>query len=259
MSIFFISDLHLSEDQPIIAGIFFKFLKDLEKKAEALYILGDFFEAWVGDDDHTDFNLNIMNALREVTKQGFPIYFMRGNRDFLIGKKFLKATGCQLLPDEYVLNLYGTPTLLMHGDTLCTADKKYLKFRKKTRFWLVQQLFLWKSLAKRRAIAKRYREASSKHISTLPDYIMDVTQAEVARIMQKHKVKHLIHGHTHREAVHTFTLEGEKATRTVLGAWHENGRVLICESDGLQYIMEFLGDGSYVKSSTQNFRKRQEI
>lgn len=237
MSIFVISDLHLDDAYPDIIELFLKFLKNDTKKAEALYILGDFFEVWIGDDNLTDFNLKIINALRTATDGGLPIYFMPGNRDFLIGRRFLKATGCQLLPDEYTVNLFGVPTLMMHGDTLCTADINYLKFRKKSRNWLMQKLFLIKSLESRRAIAKKYREASKAHVSTLPDNIMDVTQAEVDRVMLKNNVQRLIHGHTHREAVHSWTLNERLMTRTVLGAWHHHGSVLVCEEDGNNHLM----------------------
>ncbi len=239
MNILVISDLHLDDTRSNITDLFLRFLKDKAQHAKALYILGDFFEAWVGDDNLTDFNLKIMHALRESTQNGLPIFFMPGNRDFLIGKKFIKATACQLLPDEYVVDLFGVPTLMMHGDTLCTLDKKYIKFRKKSRNWFMQKLFLMRSLKTRRALVKQYREASRIHISTLPDHIMDVTQTEVERVMLKHGVQHLIHGHTHREAIHTFDLAGKSATRTVLGAWHDDGNVLVCEPGGKNSLEHF--------------------
>lgn len=232
MAIIVISDLHLQENQPEISDLFFKFLKTDAKYATSLYILGDFFESWIGDDDDSPFHQSIINALHNETRRGLPIYFMRGNRDFLIGKRFLKNTGCQLLPDEYVVNISGTPTLMMHGDTLCTQDVKYQKFRKKARNWLMQTLFLLKPLKTRQEMAKKYREASTLHISTLPEHIMDVTQSEVLRVMQKHNVNSLIHGHTHRQGVHQFESDGKKMTRTVLGAWHDKGNALIIKSNG---------------------------
>lgn len=233
----FVSDIHLEENRPDITEIFFRFLSQEIKHADALYILGDFFEAWIGDDNLTDFNCQVMNALSSVTQTGFPIYLMHGNRDFLLGKKFLHATGCRLIPDEYVINLAGTPTLLMHGDTLCTADTAYLKFRKKSRNWFIQQLFLMKSLKKRQAVAADMREKSKLYTSTASDKIMDVTQAEVERVMLKHHVNHLIHGHTHRPAVHHFELNNQPATRTVLAAWHEHGSVLVCDDTGKQEMV----------------------
>lgn len=229
MTTIFISDLHLDESHPTMVELFLRFLKTEAKQADVLYILGDFFESWIGDDNLSSFNQLIISALHEATQTGLPIYIMHGNRDFLLGKKFLKQTGCVLLPDEYVVNLYGRPTLLMHGDTLCTADTAYLKFRKKSRNWLLQKLFLMKPLDSRLAIAKKYREGSKVHTSTAADYIMDVTQDEVVRVMQKHNVLDLIHGHTHREAVHQFEIDEKPATRTVLGAWHEHGSALVCD------------------------------
>jgi UDP-2,3-diacylglucosamine hydrolase len=163
---------------------------------------------------------------------------MHGNRDFLLGKKFFRMTGCQLLRDPQVITMYGTPTLLMHGDTLCTKDIAYLKFRKKVRNRFIQALFLLKSLAKRQAVVARYREASKAYVSTTPDHIMDVTQAEVERVMKKYAVQHLIHGHTHRKAVHAFQLNDQPATRTVLGAWHHQGSVFVCRSNGERELVD---------------------
>jgi UDP-2,3-diacylglucosamine hydrolase len=233
----YISDLHLEEGRPEIAEIFFRFLTHGIKEATALYILGDFFEAWIGDDDLSDFNQSVINALQQATKKGLPIYFMHGNRDFLVGRRFLKATGCQLLPDEHVVKIAGVPTLLMHGDTLCTADIAYLKFRKKSRNWFMQQLFLLKSLKKRQAIAADMREKSKAYTSMASEKIMDVSQDAVQHVMQQHHVQHVIHGHTHRPAVHHFELNGQPATRTVLAPWHEHGSVLICEESGKQEMV----------------------
>jgi len=237
MATLFISDLHLEEGRPDISQIFFNFLKNEAIKADALYILGDFFESWIGDDDLSAFNLSVMDALNNAVKSGLPIYIMQGNRDFLLGKKFMLASACTSLPDEHVINLYGERTLLMHGDTLCTADIAYLKFRKKSRMWFFQKLFLFKSLEKRRAIAANMRAASQAYTSTAPEVIMDVTQTEVERIMNKHRVKHLIHGHTHRPAKHLFNLNEKAASRTVLAPWHEYGSVLICDEKGNQEVV----------------------
>ncbi|MHB1947730.1 MAG: UDP-2,3-diacylglucosamine diphosphatase [Gammaproteobacteria bacterium] len=237
MTSLFISDLHLDEQRPDVADIFLNFLKTEARAAKELYILGDFFEAWIGDDDLSTFNQMIISALRKATEQGLPIYMMHGNRDFLLGKKFLQATGCQLLPEEAVINLHGVPTLLMHGDSLCTLDVKYLKFRKKSRTWLYKKLVSFKSLESRRAIAEKMRAASREHTKTTSEYIMDVTQTEVERVMQKHRVHHLIHGHTHREAVHHFHLGEKPATRTVLGPWHVLGSALICEANGKKELV----------------------
>jgi UDP-2,3-diacylglucosamine hydrolase len=232
----FISDLHLDSSHPAIAELFLNFLRDKTQPNHSLYILGDFFETWIGDDDRSSFNQKIIDALKQATSQGLPIYIMHGNRDFLLGKKFLRATGCKLLADEHITYINNIPTLLMHGDTLCTEDKKYLKFRRKVRCWLVQKLFLLKSLKKRQQLADAYRQASKQYTSTTPEHIMDVTQTEVVRVMQKHGAQHLIHGHTHREGIHQFELNGKTASRTVLGAWHEHGSALICGKDKPQLI-----------------------
>jgi UDP-2,3-diacylglucosamine hydrolase len=232
MATFFISDLHLDENNQKISGLFLNFIKNELKQGDTLYILGDFFESWIGDDDLTSFHSSIIKGLRDTTSRGVPIYIMHGNRDFLLGKKFMKTTGCKALPDEHVTTLNQTPVLLMHGDTLCREDKNYLKFRKKTRCWLIQKLFLLKSLEKRRAIANDYRKKSEKYVATAPTHIMDVTQSEVERVMNKHHVQTLIHGHTHRQNIHHFQLNQKPATRTVLGAWHTDGNALIWHSDG---------------------------
>lgn len=240
MKTVFISDLHLEEKRPDITEIFLKFLHSPEvKQARALYILGDLFESWVGDDLVSPFHQNIVSALRQITLQGLPIYITHGNRDFLIGKRFLRLTGCSLLPDEHVINLNGVPTLLMHGDTLCTEDKAYLQFRKKTRNWFVQKFFLMKSLKKRLAIAEKMRSASQAYMSTVPESILDVTQTEVERVMQKHGVPQLIHGHTHRPFVHQFEVSGNKMTRIVLSPWHEKGHALVSESSGENNFLQF--------------------
>jgi UDP-2,3-diacylglucosamine hydrolase len=234
----FISDLHLDENHPQIAEIFLRFLQTQTADAAAVYILGDFFEAWIGDDDLTPFHREIIAALRAATDNGLPIYIMHGNRDFLLGKRFLTATGCQLLPDEHVVTIGGEPILLMHGDTLCTADTAYLKFRKHSRKWFFQKLFLLKSLAKRQAVAANMRAKSNLHTSTTPLHLMDVTQAQVERVMQKYQVKHLIHGHTHRPAQHEFELDNQPVVRTVLAAWHDKGNMLVVAADGSQQFVD---------------------
>lgn len=241
MTILFISDLHLEEERPLTTALFLNFLKKITK-VEALFILGDFFESWIGDDDNSLFNQKIIEALAEATR-GFPIYFMHGNRDFLIGKKFLSSTGIKLLPDECVIDLYGTPTLLMHGDTLCTLDVNYLKFRKKSRKWLYKKLILFKSLSKRRELAKKIRSVSEEHTRKTPAYIMDVTQNEVVAMLQKHNVKQLIHGHTHRQGIHTFLLNNQPANRFVLGSWDQKGNVLVCEKNGRNEFKSITPEG----------------
>ena len=229
--ILFISDLHLQASQPQATHAFLGLLKD-HQDVEALYILGDFFEAWIGDDDKNDYHQSIIDAMKAATKSGLNIYFLHGNRDFLIGKKFLQETGARFLPDETVVNLYGTPTLLMHGDTLCTLDYAYLRSRKFMRNPLVQKIFLCLPIAWRRKIADKMRADSNKHIKMLTDEMMDVTQEAVENKMREHHVQVLIHGHTHRPDMHRFVLENKPATRIVLAAWHDRGSVLVWDEAG---------------------------
>lgn len=224
--IFFISDLHLCEAEPRITRIFLNFLRHQARQAQALYILGDLFEAWVGDDDLSPYNLTIIQALRETTDSGLPIYFMRGNRDFLIGKAFAQRAGVHLLADTAVIDLYGVSTLLLHGDSLCTLDKKHQQLRLITLNPLCQWLALRLPLCWRKRIGAWIRARSRQRSRHIADYIMDVNPQTVTRVMQSHQTLRLIHGHTHRPAIHSLP-DGE---RIVLGAWHEAGSVLICDS-----------------------------
>ncbi len=235
----FISDLHLEEIRPDITQRFLQLLKECDSSVDTLYILGDLFEVWIGDDDDTAFHRNIIQALNTASEKGLAIYFMYGNRDFLIGKKFLSQTGCRLLLDETRIELYGTPVLLLHGDTLCIRDVAYLKARKIARNRLLQCLFLLLPLTLRKKIAAKMRAKSMQHTQSTPCEIMDVTQTEVERVMQKHDVNTLIHGHTHRPAFHEFTLHHETARRIVLGAWHNNGNMLVWDASGKKQWVEF--------------------
>jgi len=229
---FFISDLHLEPNRPDITQCFFNFLHHQVPQAEALYILGDFFEVWIGDDEDTPFQRSIIAALKQLTDRGFPIYFMRGNRDFLIGEAFIHATGCRFLADPTVIDLYGKPVLLTHGDVLCTADLKHQRFRKYAQNPRYNRFFLALPLWLRRAIARLVRNISQKSNRTAAYAIMDVTPSAVTQQMQDHQVKLLIHGHTHRPAVHSLVLKGEPANRVVLGDWHTAGSVLVYEQNG---------------------------
>ena len=233
----FISDLHLQASEPDTAQIFLQLLANPSPDMDAIYILGDLFEAWIGDDDETPFNNTIMHALHTATQKGLPIYFMCGNRDFLIGKKFAHATGCYLLPDEEKINLYGTPVLLMHGDTLCTRDLAYLKARRKLRTKWLQSLYLLLPLSFRRRLADMARTKSRKHTQNAALEIMDVTPSAVDQVMQKHEVNYLIHGHTHRPAIHNFLLNNTPAERIVLGAWHEQGNALVWDETGKKELI----------------------
>lgn len=215
----FISDLHLAPERPATVELFLGFLRRRAREAEVLYILGDLFDAWIGDDDDLPPYPAIRQALRDLTANGTRCAILPGNRDFLLGKRFARETGCDLLRDPTLVSLLGTPTLLMHGDLLCTDDLAYQKLRRVIRNPLVKQLFLWKGLAKRRAMAANYRRKSSQAIAGKPLDIMDVNQGTLMATLRRHGARHLIHGHTHRPGEHLFDLDGETATRHVLADW----------------------------------------
>ncbi len=231
MSVLFISDLHLDATRPDATQAFFHFLKQRAAKAEALYILGDLFEAWVGDDDDNPMALQVIDALAELTAGGTPAWFVHGNRDFLVGEDFSARTGMALLPESSVVELAGERVLLMHGDSLCTDDRDYQEFRTMVREPKWQEQFLALPLMARRALAAQARDASRISTSGKAMEIMDVNTTAVARAMQTNSVLRLIHGHTHRPAVHEFELEGEAATRIVLGDWFQQGSALECDEN----------------------------
>ncbi len=233
----FISDLHLDAGHPEITHQFMTLLQSCQGQAEDLYILGDLFELWIGDDDQNPLHKKIIEAMHKTAEAGTRLHFIRGNRDFLIGRKFLAATHCEQLVDETKITLYGTPVLLMHGDTLCTRDTAYLRARKFAHNRIIQTLFLWLPLFLRRKIAARARRASEKHTSTTEITIMDVTQNEVERVMAKHSASTLIHGHTHRPNIHHFTANHHDQTRIVLPAWHDGGTVFEWREDGAQQFI----------------------
>ncbi|MEO8672685.1 MAG: UDP-2,3-diacylglucosamine diphosphatase [Tahibacter sp.] len=226
MATLFISDLHLEASRPQITAIFLRFLQNEAKRADALYILGDLFESWIGDDDDTELALAVQGALRELTDSGVPVYFMHGNRDFLIGDAFAQRTGVHLLPDPSVIDLYGRRVLLMHGDTLCTDDVAYQAFRQQVREPAWQQSFLAQPLAERRAFAEHAREQSRIHTSAARMDIMDVSPVAVEQAFLDHDVEVLIHGHTHRPAVHGSTHDDVVRTRYVLADWRDRGERL---------------------------------
>jgi UDP-2,3-diacylglucosamine hydrolase len=228
MNTLFISDLHLARERPQITAIFLDFLKTRAAKAQALYILGDFFDVWIGDDAMDDYARSIAKALRELADTGVPIYLMPGNRDFLYGHAFCQQSGVTLISDPLLIDLYGTPTLLAHGDALCSADKAYQLFRKIVRNPITQFIFLHLPLFLRKKIASGLRRGSHLENQKKSAYIMDVVQESVIEVMQKYHVQHLIHGHTHQPNVHHFMLDDKSATRTVLGSWEQEGHVLIC-------------------------------
>lgn len=232
----FIADLHLCAEEPAITAGFLAFLRRDARQAEALYILGDLFEAWIGDDDPDPLHAEIAAALHELKQLNIPCYFIHGNRDFLLGKRFAAASGMTLLPEEQVLEIHGQRILIMHGDTLCTDDEGYQRFRRKVHQPWLQKLFLLLPLFIRQRIALKMR-AGSKQANSSKDFtIMDVNAAAVQETMTRHQVCCLIHGHTHRPAVHQLTVDNQPAERIVLGAWHSEGSMIRVDEHEIQLI-----------------------
>ena len=238
MTTLFISDLHLDSERPAGVRQFLEFVERDAMQAEALYILGDLFEVWIGDDDTHPGHSPIIEALATLKRRGVACFFMQGNRDFLVGKRFAAATGCRLLDEHEVVELEGTRVLLTHGDLLCTDDTPYLALRATVRDPQWQRSFLAKPLTQRRTIANELRDRSQQAIAGKPPEIMDVNQRTVEATMREHNVRVLLHGHTHRPGIHHFDLDGVQATRIVLGAWYEEGSVLRWGTDG--YRLETL-------------------
>jgi UDP-2,3-diacylglucosamine hydrolase len=235
MTTLFISDLHLDAERPAMTMLFGRFIDEEARGGDALYILGDLFEAWVGDDDPSDTGTLVAEKLRSLRDADVPVYFIRGNRDFLLGDAYADRAGITILPDPTVVMLYGKPTLLMHGDTLCSDDIAYQQFRAQTRAPEWQRQFLSQPLPTRLAFAQQARAASQAHQSGLKaqgtmDAITDVSPSTVAASFTRFGIDTLIHGHTHRPAVHTH----EGGTRIVLGDWYEQGSVLRVDPEGVK-------------------------
>ncbi|MGH8669430.1 MAG: UDP-2,3-diacylglucosamine diphosphatase [Burkholderiales bacterium] len=227
MAALFISDLHLSEERPAANEQFIGFLEGKARAAGALYILGDFFEYWIGDDDlEAPFNAVMAGLLRGLTRHGVPVYVMHGNRDFLIGEDFCRATGAVLLPDPSVVELDGERTLLVHGDTLCTDDHDYQAWRRVARSRDWQREFLAKPRAERRRMILGLREKSKAVIQAKPAEIMDVNDGAVVAALRAHGVRRLVHGHTHRAGRHEHPVDGRRGERWVLPDWYGRGGYL---------------------------------
>ncbi len=226
MSTLFIADLHLCASRPAITQLFIKFLRKRLQTGDSLYILGDLFEAWIGDDAADKENQAVIDALQTLHQKQIPVFIMHGNRDFLLGDAFANATGATLIDDPCVVELDGTEVLLMHGDTLCTDDVDYQAFRLQIRNPAFCSEFLSHPIEKRMAIASQFRAESRNRSKEKSAEIMDANQTAVEQVMKKYHVKHLIHGHTHRPAQHHFELDGAAAERTVLGDWYQQGSVL---------------------------------
>jgi UDP-2,3-diacylglucosamine hydrolase len=232
--ILLISDLHLEEQRPDITRAFLELLDGRARAAESLYILGDFFEAWIGDDAMSPFQLSICKALRALSDSGTQVFLMHGNRDFMIGQAFCKAAGCTLLKDPSVVQLNGEPVLLMHGDSLCTRDEAYMRMRSYLRnpltLWVLRHL----PLGTRHKLARKLRSESRAQTQMKANDIVDVTPEEVPRIMAQYGVRTLIHGHTHRPAIHKLLIGNDAAKRIVLGDWDRQGWALQVDEQGFQ-------------------------
>ncbi|MGE8504299.1 MAG: UDP-2,3-diacylglucosamine diphosphatase [Pseudomonas sp.] len=230
--ILLISDLHLEEKRPDITRAFLLFLATHVRQAEALYILGDFFEVWIGDDGMSPFQHEIARALRQLSDAGTRIYLMHGNRDFLIGKAFCREAGCTLLSDPHKVRMGGEPVLLMHGDSLCTLDVGYMKLRRWLRNPLSLLILRNLPLSTRQKLARKLRNESRAQTRMKASDIVDVTPEEVVRVMAEYGVRTLIHGHTHRPAVHELHVNGQPARRIVLGDWDRQGWALQVDDKG---------------------------
>lgn len=229
----FISDLHLAPDTPEATTRFERFIAETATQAEAVYILGDFFEAWVGDDDLNDpYHAHIAGLLRQLSQGGVRLYFMHGNRDFLIGADFCSATGATLLTDPCRIDLYGIPTLLSHGDQFCTDDLAYQAFRRQMRDPAYQAVLLAKPLAERKALARALRQESAVAKDGKSETIMDVNAEAVAASLRAQGYPRLIHGHTHRPGRHQHPVDGHTCDRWVLPDWYDNGGYLRCDAEG---------------------------
>jgi UDP-2,3-diacylglucosamine hydrolase len=236
MSTLFISDLHLNPNEPALIKLAVDFLKTKAIHCKELYILGDLFNIWLGDDLVAEELIPVIEQLQHLHQQGVKTYLMVGNRDFLMGKDFANLIGAKLLDDTHVIDLYGTRTLLLHGDTLCSDDVSYQRYRLWSRNKVIQWFFKHLPLKLRQNIADKIKHKRSQQKQTKSADIMDVNADEVARIMNKFGVTQLIHGHTHRPAVHTLEVSGKPATRIVLGDWHEQFSYLHCDKQQLQLI-----------------------
>ena len=229
----FVSDLHLSPERPRINQVFFDFADRTAARAGAVYILGDLFEYWIGDDDLTDaFNASVADALLRLSGKGVALHFMHGNRDVLVGQAFAARCGAKLMSDPTLLDLHGTRTLVMHGDTLCTDDIEYQKFRAYAHDPGNQRRFLSQPLAERRQQMLGMRAESEKSKQGKSAEIMDVAPAAVAQVLREHGYPRLIHGHTHRPARHLHTVDGRSCERWVLNDWYQRGGYLRCDSGG---------------------------
>ena len=232
MTTLFISDLHIDAARPAIIGQFLRFLETEAKSAAALYILGDLFESWIGDDAPDPTQAAAIAGLRALTSRGVPCFVMHGNRDFLLSRQFCGMSGAQLLPDPLIVTLYGEPVLVMHGDALCTDDRAYQRLRATVRDADWQRRFLALPIESRRALAGAARAGSQAHTAAMEHAITDVNPDSVAIALRAAGTSTLLHGHTHRPAIHALEVDGRPRTRIVLGDWYDQGSVLRWDSRG---------------------------
>jgi UDP-2,3-diacylglucosamine hydrolase len=236
MTALVVSDLHIDPAQPEIAAQFREFLAGEARRARALYVLGDLFEAWIGDDDPCPHKRSLIAELRNLSASGVALYLMHGNRDFLLGERFCRETGAELLVDPTIATFDGRRVLLAHGDALCTDDRPYQKLRALVRDRHWQQQFLALSVAERQALARQARAGSRAHTAAQHAMLMDVNDAAVAAVFRAAGVDTLVHGHTHRPGVHQLEVDGTARTRIVTGDWYTQGSVLRWSRDGLELL-----------------------
>lgn len=236
MRTLFVSDLHLSDERPEKLELFRRFMSGPALEAEALYILGDLIEVWAGDDDKTPPHPSLIAIMRRFTHAGGRLFVMRGNRDFLMGERFCRETGATLLPDPSIIDLRGRRVLVMHGDLLCTQDTGYQRYRRLVHHPAFQKGFLAIPRFLRVGIAHGFRNLSRNATRKKAETITDVEQSTVEATLREHGVSLLIHGHTHRPAVHDFDLDGQPARRIVIGDWYEQDSVLVSDDQGEQLV-----------------------
>ena len=233
---YFIADLHLAQNRPDITACFLSFLENEAVEAEKLYILGDLFEYWIGDDDNAPLVTEIATAIKRLSETNTAVFFIQGNRDFLLGRKYAEKCGMTLLNDVEKISLYNQEIVILHGDTLCTDDIDYQAFRLKSRSWWWQALIKNLPLFVRRKIAENYRKQSAQSTAMKSQEIMDVNQQAVVQCLTEHNVDLMIHGHTHRPAIHEIDTASNKATRVVLGDWYEQGAWLKFSRSGYELL-----------------------
>ena len=239
----FISDLHLAAERPATLQMFLDFLRERPQPGDCLYILGDLFDVWVGDDDNAPLAQRVRQAFAALTSRGVKLYLQRGNRDFMMGKRLMRETGAELLPDPHLMQVAGRPTLLMHGDLLCSDDIAYLKARRRLRNPLFQWLVRHRSLEARRRMAAAYRQRSGETTAMTAAQIMDANGQTIVSYLKQYRAAQIIHGHTHRPAVHEHDLgNGQHARRYVLDEWHEDHAALWVD-DGNSLHREAVGTG----------------